>query len=106
MTNHLLHRSSGIVGAALVAVGVISTASPALAQNSASRALDSVLRSRARQLTGRSRVIVEYRDTVDVRAVTAARGRAGRRLGGGRLQIADIDNIGLATLASDPRVAR
>ena len=101
-----LERSSGSVYLALVAAVTVSMASPALAQDSAPGTLDPVLRGRARQLTGRSRVIVEYRGAADVRAVTAARGRAGRQLAGGQLQLADIDNIGLAALAADPRVAR
>src|SRR4051794_32973210 len=101
-----LERLSGLVCLTLVAAVVLSAASPAQAQNSASGTLDPVLRARARQLTGRSRVIVEYHGAADVRAVTTVRGRAGRTLAGGQLQIAEVDNIGLAALAADPRVAR
>src|SRR5690348_14679451 len=100
-----LDRPCGSICLALVTAAALSTASPVLAQNSNS-SLDPVLRIRARQLTGRSRVIVEYRGAADVRAVTAVRGRAGRRLANGQLQIADVDNIGLTALAADPRVAR
>jgi serine protease AprX len=101
-----LERLSGYVCLAVVTAAALSVASPANAQNTASGTLDPVLRARAQQLTGRSRVIVEYRGAADVRAVTAVRGRAGRTLAGGQLQIADVDNIGLAALAADPRVAR
>src|SRR3954471_8477007 len=98
-----LHRTSVLVCVGIAVSAMLSAATPAFSQ---SGTLDPVLRGRARQLTGRSRVIVEYRGTADVRAVTAVRGRAGRRLANRHLQIADVDNIGLAALASDPRVAR
>src|SRR3954471_10293771 len=98
-----LHRTSVLVCCGVAVTAMLSAATPASSQ---SGALDPVLRGRARQLTGRSRVIVEYRGTADVRAVTAVRGRAGRRLANRHLQIADVDNIGLAALANDPRVAR
>jgi serine protease AprX len=68
--------------------------------------LDAVLEARAGRLVGRSRVIVEFRDTPDVRAITAHRGRAGRRLAAHRAQVAELDNVALAALAADPRVAR
>src|SRR6478735_9329625 len=100
-----LDRPAGSLCIALVTAATLSTASPALAQNSGA-SLDPVLRTRARQLTGRSRVIVEYRGIADGRAVTAVRGRVGRKLAGGQLQIADVDNIGLSALAADPRVER
>jgi len=100
-----LDRPAGSLCIALVAAATLSTASPALAQNSGA-SLDPVLRTRARQLTGRSRVIVEYRGIADGRAVTAVRGRVGRKLAGGQFLIADVDNIGLSALAADPRVAR
>ena len=66
--------------------------------------LDPILRARARQLLGRSRVIVDYKGTPDIRAITQLGGRSGRDLGGS--QAADIDNRMLAQVASDPRVAR
>ena len=68
--------------------------------------LDPVLQLRAGQLTGRSRVIVEFVNAPDVRAITAYRGRAGRRLPGHRAQVAEIDNTALDALAKDPRVSR
>jgi len=68
--------------------------------------LDSVLRKRARQLTGMSRVIVEFRGTPDVRAITGRGGVAGKRLSRLRAHVAEIANSRLAALANDPRVAR
>jgi len=105
MTTSFDRPAGSICLALVVTAATLSAALPARAQSNGG-ALDPVLRTRARQLTGRSRVIVEYRGTADVRAVTAVRGRAGRKLAGGQLQIADVDNIGLAALAADPRVAR
>ena len=54
---------------------------------------------RARQLTGRSRVIVEFHGTPDVRAITSAHGVATRALRGPPAQVAEIGNIDLAALA-------
>jgi serine protease AprX len=70
------------------------------------RGLDSVLRNRARQLTGSSRVIVEFRDVPDIRAITSHGGIAGRKLSLLKAQVAQISNSQLASLADDPRVAR
>ncbi|MGE0446829.1 MAG: S8 family peptidase, partial [Vicinamibacterales bacterium] len=67
-------------------------------------ALDPLLRVRALQLAGRSRVIVEFKDAPDIRAITGLGGVAGRQVGRGRA--ADVDNQALALLAADPRVAR
>jgi serine protease AprX len=98
-------RSFVLIPAVMALIGTFLLSVPAKAQ-SATDNLDPVLRHRARQLTGKSRVLVEYRGAADVRAVTSVRGRAGRKLAGGRLQVADVDNISLAALANDPRVAR
>jgi serine protease AprX len=68
--------------------------------------LDSVLRKRARQLTGSSRVIVEFRGSPDVRAITGRGGVAGKRLALLGAHVAEISNARLASLAADPRVAR
>src|SRR4051812_7667741 len=68
--------------------------------------LDAVLRGRARQLMGRSPVIVQFNGAPDVRAITATRGLAGRRLSASGAQVAELDNYSLEALASDPRVAR
>jgi serine protease AprX len=67
--------------------------------------LDRILDGRARQLTGRSRVIVEFNGAPDVRAITSARGVTTRPLRGVR-HVAEIGNTDLALLAADPRVAR
>jgi len=68
--------------------------------------LDRVLGERARQLTGRSRVIVEFYGAPDVRAITAAHGVTLRTLRGRPAQVAEIANLDLRTLARDPRVKR
>jgi serine protease AprX len=65
--------------------------------------LDSVLRHRARQLTGRSRIIVQFKGDADVRVFGS--GVVGRKLDSGA-QVGEVDNIVLATVASDPRVER
>src|SRR5688500_11288439 len=85
----------------------LSFATTALAQPPAGEGkLDAVGEARAGRLVGRSRVIVEFKDSPDVRAITAHRGRAGRRLAAHRAQVAELDNVALAALAADPRVAR
>ena len=68
--------------------------------------LDRLLSARARQLSGRSRVIVEFHGAPDVRAITSAHGVASRTMRGRPAQVADINNLDLPTLAKDPRVAR
>jgi serine protease AprX len=91
---------------ACLAVAVVGlTASTATAQSHGRPGdkLDPVLRYRAGQLTGRSRVIVQFNGDADVRVF--GRGVAGRRLDGDA-QVGEVDNITLATIAADPRVAR
>ena len=91
--------------ALLTAVLTLCLAPQALAQTGATGArLDPLLQHRARQISGRSRVIVQFKGETDVR-VFGARGRAGRRLGGG-MQVAELDNFALEGLAADPRVER
>ena len=68
--------------------------------------LDRVLGLRARQLWGRSRVIVEFHGSPDVRAVTAAHGVASRRMRWQAAHVAEINNTDLMALARDPRVKR
>ena len=68
--------------------------------------LDRVLGLRAGQLWGRSRVIVEFHGSPDVRAVTAAHGVASRRMRWQTAHVAEISNVDLLTLAHDPRVKR
>jgi serine protease AprX len=67
--------------------------------------LDPVLQARSRQLTGRSRVIVQFKGTPDVRVITGQRGVAGRALPSVGAQVADIDNNRLAAIANLPQVA-
>jgi serine protease AprX len=92
---------SGCLAVALVAL----SASSASAQFNGRLGdkLDSVLRHRAAQLTGRSRVIVQFKGDADVRVF--GRGMVGRRLDHGA-QVGEVDNTTLATMASDPRVER
>ena len=92
---------SGCLAVALVAL-TTSTASAQVNGRLADK-LDSVLRFRAKQLSGRSRVIVQFNGDADVRVF--GRGVVGRRLDRGA-QVGEVDNIALATVASDPRVHR
>ena len=95
-----------LLAAIIAMLAVLTSAAPANAQGADFRAkLDSVLRLRARQLIGRSRVIVEFRDELDVRAITQRRGMLGRSLPGHRAQVAEVDNYSLELLAADHRVA-
>jgi len=91
--------------ALLTAALTLCLAPQALAQTGAAGAgLDAILQHRARQLSGRSRVIVQFKGETDARAF-GPRGRAGRKLGHG-LQVAELDNFALEGLANDPRVER
>ena len=64
--------------------------------------LDKVLRHRARELSGRTRVIVQFKGDSDVRLL-GKRAEAGRRLGrSGR--VAEVDNVELSKIAANPRV--
>jgi serine protease AprX len=93
--------ASVCLGIALLAL----TGSPASAQShDRGDKLDSVLRYRAaRQLSGRSRIIVQFKGDTDVRVF--GRGMAGRKLHRGA-QVGEVDNVTLAAVASDPRVER
>jgi len=90
----------------LVAMPAIAAAQERARSAPPAAKLDRILGLRARQLTGRSRVIVEFHGTPDVRAITSARGIATRALSGPRAHVAEIGNTDLAALAGDPRVAR
>ena len=68
--------------------------------------LDPLLRARATQLVGRSRVIVEFRDAPDVRVLTRDGGIAGRTLQAQHAQVADVRNQSLAEIAQNPAVLR
>jgi serine protease AprX len=87
---------------------VLAVAVPAVAgpHTSDANRLDSVLRKRARQVAGSSRVIVQFRGAPDVRAITGRGGVAGKKLSLLRAHVAEISNSRLASLADDPRVAR
>jgi subtilisin family serine protease len=102
MTTSLVSR---VLRAAATVVVVLAAASSSAAGERA-RTLDAVLQARAHQLVGRSRVIVQFKDTPDVRAISDLRGDVGRRLPRLRAQVAEIDNSALAALATDPRVER
>ena len=95
--------------ASLVALATaVTCAVPAAADTRAGASaakLDTVLRARAQQLTGSSRVIVQFRGAPDVRAITGRGGLTGRSLDHSGAQVAEISNMALARLADDPRVA-
>src|SRR3970040_1972299 len=94
-----------VTSALLVAALVVITAPVASAQSSGrGDKLDAVLRHRARQLTGRTRGLVQFKGDADVR-VFGKRTATGRRLGRGA-QVAELDNLDLSKLGSDPRVER
>src|SRR5215510_8612419 len=91
---------------ACLAVALVGLSASTVAAQSYGREgdkLDPVLRHRSRQLTGRSRVIVQFRGDADVRVF--GRGVVGRRLDH-RAQVGEVDNLALATVAADPRVER
>jgi serine protease AprX len=94
------------VTSTLLAVVLVTLITPAaFAQASGpGEKLDSVLRLRARQLSGRSRVIVEFSGDPDV-LVFGSRSTSARRLAH-RLHAAEVDNVDLSAVAADPRVAR
>jgi serine protease AprX len=93
--------------ATLAAVVAVTCAIPAAAGSRADATrLDAVLRQRARQVAGTSRVIVQFRGATDVRAITGQGGRAGKKLTLLKAHVAEVSNARLAALANDPRVAR
>src|SRR5688500_14941936 len=99
-------RVIGVLVAGILGFGTLAlTAAPAGAEPTRApiAKLDAVLQARAAALTGRSRVIVEFKTAPDVRIF--ARGAAGRRVGA-RTQVGEIDNTHLTAVAGDARVAR
>jgi serine protease AprX len=88
---------------AIALVGLTASTVSAQSSRRLGDKLDPVLRHRATQLTGRSRVIVQFNGDADVRVF--GRGVVGRRLDQGA-QVGEVDNLTLATMASDPRVER
>ena len=100
------NRPFRLLTSALLAAALVALLGPAAFAQSSGQGekLDSVLRHRARQLSGRSRVIVEFNGDPDVR-VFGSRSTRGRRLAN-RLHTAEVDNVDLPAVAADPRVAR
>src|SRR5262245_49450926 len=102
-------RSLRIVTSALLAVAVVLLTAPgAMAQSNGrgdkSDKLDKFLRNRARQVSGRTRVIVQFKGDSDVRLL-GKRAAAGRRLGRSG-QVAEVDNVELSKIAADPSIER
>lgn len=88
----------------MAAILIAGGSPPAWAQPTTPSKLDPLLQVQAHQLSGRSRVIVEFRGAPDARVIARYRGLAGRQLGDSHGQAAEIDNAALATFASDPQV--
>jgi hypothetical protein len=100
-TNGLRRATTALLAATFIAL----LAPQAAAQSSRSDdRLDATLRHRSGQLSGRSRVIVQFKSDVDVR-VFGKGAVTGRRLTD-RAQVAELDNVSLDSLAKDPRVER
>ena len=91
----------------LLLLAALAALCPATAQGQTARGdkLGPVVQERARQLRGRSRVIVRFRGDPDARLITGRGGVAGRRLASVGAQVADLDNWALADVARDPHVA-
>src|SRR5687767_2598335 len=87
------------------ALGVVSPTAVA-AQTVRDDKLGPMLEVRSRQLSGRSRVIVEFTGEPDARVITGSRGVAGRQLRSAGAQVAELENHALTDLVSHPRVAR
>jgi len=98
-------RSLHTLTSAVLALAVLLTPTGASAQSHGrGDKMDKFLRNRARQLSGRTRVIVEFKGDADVR-ILGRRATSGRRLGW-RGQVAEVDNNELSRIASDPNVER
>ena len=91
----------------LLLIAALGVLNPATIQGQTVRngKLAPVLQVRAGQLSGRSRVIVQFRGDLDPRVITGGGGVAGRRLVSGGAQVAHIDNRVLVELARNPQVA-
>src|SRR5262245_21391294 len=70
----------------------LTVVSPANGQDVTDNKLDPVLRARARQLAGRSRVLVEFSGAPDPRVISGSGGLAGPQLSSASLQVGDLDN--------------
>lgn len=90
----------------LIGAAILVLMFPVVTQGQSVEKLDPVAQARSRQLTGRSRVIVQFIGEPDVRVITSHRGVAGRRLTGVGAQVAELDNTELARVAASPKVRR
>ena len=93
---------------ALLLIAAIAAVAPpdSTAQAPRTDKLGPMLQVRSKQLSGRSRVIVEFNGTPDPRAISGISGIAGRQLDSAAAQVADLENHALTDLVRDPRVAR
>lgn len=91
----------------LLLIAALATLHPATTQGQTvlKDKLAPVLQVRAGQLSGRSRVIVQFRGDPDTRLLTGSGGVAGRRLASVGAQVANLDNRVLADIARNPQVA-
>jgi len=92
--------------ALFVAGSAVVCPTAAAAQTVRDGKLGPMLEVRSRQLAGRSRVIVEFKNEPDARVLTGTRGAAGRQLLSARAQVVDVENLALTDLVSHPQVAR
>jgi subtilisin family serine protease len=100
-------RLRRVASVALLMAAIAAIRPPAAAaQVDNNDKLGPMLQVRSRQLSGRSRVIVEFEGAADARAITGRGGTAGRQLDSAGAQVADLENHVLADLSRDPRVAR
>ena len=95
------------ISRALLLIAALGALYPAATQAQTVRSgkLAPALRVRSAQLSGRSRVIVQFHGNPDTRVITGSGGVAGRRLAAAGAQVADLDNRVLADIARNPQVA-
>jgi serine protease AprX len=98
-------RFAALAALVLCATAASVWAGPRPGASAQSAKLDAVLQYRTGNLSGRSRVIVQFRGEPDVRAITGRGGIAGRRLRLLGANVAEVSNAQLTALAGDPRVA-
>src|SRR5262245_54049812 len=101
MRTRCLSALKGVLATFAAVTCLALTSVPVFAQAGTTSKLDDVLKLRTGELRGRSRVIVEYVDVEDVRAITQQNGRTVRRLAGAHAHVADVDNVSLSALAAD-----
>src|SRR6187401_2677848 len=97
-----LHNLPSVRTVVYATVLVVSTALPTVASGQIG-SIDPLLQQRADDLSGRSRVIVEFKNSPDGRVVSERGGISGRRFANSIA--ADVDNTSLQLIASDPRVS-